>query len=68
MQPQADGKPLPSVELSLKYMSWSVKEGVVELRKMQAITDQKLSEIVSQIRELHKTINTIVAKREPSPF
>ena len=59
-----DQKPLPSVELSLKFMSWSVKELVTAMQVQQKIVDQKMSEIVSQLRE----INNSLKKTESSPF
>ena len=51
-------KPLPSVELSLKFMSWSVKELVTAMTVQQKILDQKLSEITNQLREINKNIST----------
>ena len=57
-------KPLPSVELSLKFMSWSVKEMVTAMQVQQKILDQKLSEIVSQLREINKSLQ----KSDSTPF
>lgn len=57
-------KALPSVELSLKFMSWSVKELVTACQVQQKIVDQKLSEIVSQLREISKSLQ----KPESAPF
>ena len=57
-------KPLPSVELSLKFMSWSVKEIVTAMQVQQKIVDQKMSEIVTQLREINKSLQ----KTESAPF
>jgi hypothetical protein len=57
-------KPLPSVELSLKFMSWSVKELVTAMQVQQKILDQKLSEITTQLREINKSLQ----KPESAPF
>jgi hypothetical protein len=57
-------KPLPSVELSLKFMSWSVKELVTAMQVQQKILDQKLSEITSQLREINKSLQ----KTDSAPF
>jgi hypothetical protein len=59
-----DQKPLPSVELSLKFMSWSVKELVTAMQVQQKILDQKMSEIVTQLREINKSLQ----KPESAPF
>ena len=66
MENQTDKKPVKSVELSLSYMSWSVKEIADEFKKLQAMTDQKLSEIVSQLREINKSLSS--KKKEETPF
>jgi hypothetical protein len=57
-------KPLPSVELSLKFMSWSIKEFVETSKEHNRIFDQKISELISQIRELNKNISS----KSSSPF
>lgn len=57
-------KPLPSVELSLKFMSWSVKELVTAMQVQQKILDQKMSEIVTQLREINKSLQ----KTDSAPF
>jgi len=59
-----DQKPLPSVELSLKFMSWSVKELVTACQVQQKILDQKMSEIVTQLREINKSLQ----KTDSAPF
>ena len=57
-------KPIPPTELSLKFMSWSVKEGTEAKKETNRILDQKLSEIVNQLREIAKAL----VKHEASPF
>jgi len=60
----SEQKPIPPTELSLKFMSWSVKEGTEAKKEANRILDQKLSEIVSQLREIAK----VLAKQETTPF
>lgn len=57
-------KPLPSTELSLKFMSWSVKESVECKKEFNRLFDQKMSELITQIRELNKNI----VSKSSSPF
>lgn len=66
MENQPDKKPVKSVELSLSYMSWSVKEIAEEFKKLQMMTDQKLSEVVNQLREINKSLS--LKKKEETPF
>lgn len=63
---QQDQKPLPSTELSLKFMSWSVKEGTEAKKETNRILDQKLSEIVGQLRDMNSFLKS--NKREVTPF
>ena len=62
---QNEQKPLPSVELSLKFMSWSVKEAVEAMKETNRVLDQKLSEVVSQLRELNSSLKH---RKEVTPF
>lgn len=47
----APEKPLPSVELSMKYMSWSVKDAVTSLKDIAAqltILNEKMEKIINK--------------------
>jgi hypothetical protein len=51
---QQESKPLPSAELSLKFMSWDVKKLGESVNMLQQVLDQKLSEIATVLREINK--------------
>lgn len=57
-------KPLPSLEMSAKYASWSLKEMAQTLAVQEKMLDQKMSELVGQLREINKHLST----NEKSPF
>jgi len=63
MSPE-EKKPLPSIEMSAKYASWSLKEMSQTMTTIQQILDQKLSEMTAQLREINKTL----AVKEKAPF
>jgi hypothetical protein len=63
MSPE-EKKPLPSIEMSAKYASWSLKEMSQTMTTMQQILDQKLSEITTQLREIGKTL----VVKDKAPF
>lgn len=57
-------KPVPTVETSAKFASWSLKELSQTMSVMQKMLDQKLSEMTTQLREINKNL----AHKEPAPF
>jgi len=61
---QAPQKEVPPGDLSLKFMAWDLKELGKEVKAMNKIMEQKMSEIVMAIKELSK----IVASKSDSPF
>jgi hypothetical protein len=57
-------KPVPPIELSAKFASWSLKELVETQKENNRLFDQKMSELIIQVRELNKTI----LSKPSSPF
>jgi hypothetical protein len=64
-------KPIPPADLSLKFMSWSVKEGTEAHKESNRLFDQKMTEHINQSREtnrLLKELVTVLSNKNSSPF